>query len=239
MLGPLPRFALLRLLFSVCLAYFVLRILYEAPMKLYYSPAACSLSPHIVAVEAGIALELTRVNIGKTPHTTASGAEFSTVNPNGYVPVLELDDGTLLTEGPAIVQYLADLKPDSGLAPAAGTLARTRLQSWLNFIATELHKVFSPWLFHAEYGAQVHAIARGRLAERLGFVDRHLAAGGPFLMGESFTAADAYLFTVVNWSTFVDVDLSGFANLRAYMERVGARPAVREAMKAEGLKVPA
>ena len=206
-------------------------------MKLYYSAGACSLSPHIVAVEAGIALELVRVNLGKTPHTTASGADFSAVNPNGYVPVLELDDGQLLTEGPAIVQYLADLKPDRGLAPPAGTLARARLQSWLNFIGTEVHKMYSPWLFHAEYGEQAQSVARGKLAERLAFVDRHLAAGGPFLMGESFTVADAYLFTVVSWSKWVNVDLSDFAALRAYLERVAQRPAVREAMQAEGLKV--
>ncbi len=178
-------------------------------MKLYYAAGACSLSPHIVAAEAGIALQLERVNIGRTPHTTGSGHDFAAVNPNGYVPVLELDDGTLLTEGPAIVQFLADLKPESGLAPAAGTLARAQLQSWLNFIATELHKTYSPWLFHAEYGAQAQ------------------------------TVADAYLFTVVSWSKFVDVDLSAFPALRAYLERVAKRPAVREAMMAEGLKVPA
>ena len=206
-------------------------------MKLYYSPGACSLSPHIVAVEAGIALELVRVNLGKTPHTTASGADFSGVNPNGYVPVLELDDGQWLTEGPAIVQYLADLKPERALAPAAGTLARARLQSWLNFIGTELHKMYSPWLFHAEYGDAAQTVARGKIAERLGFVDRHLAAAGPFLMGESFSVADAYLFTVASWSRLVNVDLSAFDALRAYLERVGARPAVREAMQAEGLKV--
>jgi glutathione S-transferase len=208
-------------------------------MKLYYSPGACSLSPHIVAVEAGIALELVRVNLGRTPHTTASGGDFSSVNPNGYVPVLELDDGQWLTEGPAIVQYLADLKPESALAPAAGTLARARLQSWLNFIGTELHKMYSPWLFHAEYGEQAQTVARGKIAERLGFVDRHLAAAGPFLAGESFSVADAYLFTAVSWSKLVNVDLSAFDALRAYLERVGARPAVREAMQAEGLKVQA
>lgn len=208
-------------------------------MKLYYSPGACSLSPHIVAAEAGIALELVRVNLGKTPHTTASGADFSSVNPNGYVPVLELDDGQWLTEGPAIVQFLADLKPEGGLAPAAGTVARARLQSWLNFIGTELHKMYSPWLFHAEYGEQAQTVARGKLAERLAFVDRHLAANGPYLMGESFTVADAYLFTVASWSKLVNVDLSDFPAVRAHLERVGARPAVREAMQAEGLKVSA
>jgi len=208
-------------------------------MKLYYAPGACSLSPHIVAAEAGIALDLVRVNLGRTPHTTASGADFSSVNPNGYVPVLELDDGQWLTEGPAIVQYLADLKPERGLAPAAGTLARARLQSWLNFVGTELHKMYSPWLFHAEYGEQAQTVARGKLAERLAFVDRHLADNGPYLMGASFTVADAYLFTVVSWSKLVNVDLSDFPAVRAHLERVGARPAVRQAMQAEGLKVSA
>lgn len=208
-------------------------------MKLYYSAGACSLSPHIVAVEAGIALDLERVNLGKTPHTTASGIDFSTVNPNGYVPALELDDGTLLTEGPAIVQYLADLKPESGLVPPAGTVARVQVQSWLNFIGTELHKMYSPWLFHAEYGEQAHTVARKKIAERLAFVDTHLAAGGPFLLGERFSVADAYLFTIVSWSKLVRVDLSEFAHVRAYLDRVAQRPAVREAMKAEGLKVAA
>lgn len=208
-------------------------------MKLYYSPGACSLSPHIVAAEAGIALQLERVSISKTPHTTESGTVFSTINPNGYVPVLELDDGTLLTEGPAIVQYLADTKPESGLAPPAGTVARARVQAWLNFIGTELHKMYSPWLFHNEYGEQAQAVARGKIAERLAYVETHLAAGGPFLAGEAFTVADAYLFTIVNWSRFVNVDLSGYPSLRAYLERVAQRPAVREAMHAEGLKVPA
>lgn len=208
-------------------------------MKLYYSAGACSLSPHIVAVEAGIPLDLERVSLGKTPHTTASGVDFSTVNPNGYVPALELDDGTLLTEGPAIVQYLADLKPESGLAPPAGTLARVQVQSWLNFIGTELHKMYSPWLFHAEYGEQAQTAARKKIAERLAFVDAHLGAGGPFLLGERFSVADAYLFTIVSWSKLVHVDLSGFAHVRDYLDRVAQRPAVREAMKAEGLKVAA
>lgn len=208
-------------------------------MKLFYSPGACSLSPHIVAAEAGIALELERVSLGKTPHTTSSGTDFSAVNPNGYVPVLELDDGTRLTEGPAIVQYLADLKPETGLAPPAGTVARAQVQSWLNFIATELHRMYSPWLFHPEYGEQAQTVARGKIAGRLGYVDAQLAAGGPFLTGEAFTVADAYLFTVVSWSKIVNVDLASFPSLRAYLERIGARPGVRDAMRAEGLKVPA
>jgi glutathione S-transferase len=208
-------------------------------MKLFYAMGACSLSPHIVAYEAGIPLELERVDILKTPHITQSGVDFATVNPNGYVPVLVLDDGPMLTEGPAIVQYLADQRPESGLAPPAGTIDRTRLQGWLNFVATELHKMYSPWLFHPEVGPEAQNFARRKIAERLSSVERHLAAKGPYLMGERFTVADAYLFTIVGWSAFTKIDLKPFSHLRAYMDRVGARPKVREAMRAEGMKVAA
>src|SRR5690606_14162022 len=162
------------------------------------------------------------------------GVDFATVNPNGYVPVLQLDDGALLSEGIAIVQYLADLNPEAGLAPPAHTPERVSLQSWLALITTELHKMHSPWLFHPEYGAEVQAIARRKIGERLAFVEAKLAEGGPFLLGERFTAADAYLFTIVGWSAFTKVDLAPFSALRAFMERVGARPKVRAA--AQGLK---
>ncbi len=208
-------------------------------MKLYYATGTCSLSPHIVAAEAGIPLDRERVDIRKTPHVTEKGTDYSLINPLGYVPALQLDDGTVLTEGAAIVQYLADLKPESGLAPRPGTRERVLLQSWLNFIATELHKMFSPWLFHPEYGTQAQEVARAKIADRLAFVERHLSAGGPFLFGERFTAADAYLFTIVGWSDFAKVDLSAFPQLRAFMARVGSRPAVQEAMRAEGMKVAA
>lgn len=208
-------------------------------MKLYYAAGACSLASHIVAHEAGINIDLERVDISKTPHRTQSGADYATINPNLYVPALELNDGSVLTEGVAIVQYLADLKPAAGLAPAAGSAARYRFVSWLNFIATELHKNYSPWLFHAEYGTQIQDIARQRIATRLAHVEHELAAAGPYLLGESFTAADAYLFTIVGWSHFVKVDLTPFPALRAFMERVAMRPAVRQAMQAEGLKAAA
>lgn len=207
-------------------------------MKLYYATGTCSLSPHIVALEAGIPLDIERVDIFKSPHVTGIGRDFTKVNPNGYVPALELDDGTLLTEGAAIVQYLADLRPASKLAPAAGTHERYRLQSWLNFVASELHKMYSPWLFHPEYGAQAQEVARGKIAERLAYVENHLG-NGPYLMGETFTVADAYLFTIVGWSAFAKVDLSTFPRLRAYMDRIGARPKVQEAMLAEGMKLAA
>lgn len=208
-------------------------------MKLYYATGTCSLSPHIVAREAGISLDIERVDIFKKPHVTSTGHDFTKVNPNGYVPVLELDDGSLLTEGAAIVQYLADLRPEAKLAPAAGTRERYELQSWLNFVASELHKMYSPWLFHPEYGTQAQEVARGKIAERLASVESHLAGTGPYLMGETFTAADAYLFTIVGWSGFAKVDLSAFPRLRAFMDRVGARPTVREAMRAEGMKLAA
>jgi glutathione S-transferase len=208
-------------------------------MKLYYSAGTCSLAAHIVAREAGVAIELERVNIHKTPHETASGADFHQINPKGYVPVLELDDGSLLSEGAAIVQYLADLNPQLGLIPAAGTLERYRLQAWLNFVATELHKMYSPWLFHPEYGAAIQQIARDKIGGRLTFVEEHLAEQGPYLTGEQFTAADAYLFVIVGWSTYAKVDLTPYANLRLFMELVGSRPKVLEAQAAERAKLAA
>ena len=208
-------------------------------MKLYYATGTGSLSPHIVAREADVPLELERVDIRRTPHVTATGIDFTTVNPNGYVPALRLDDGSVLTEGAVIVQYLADLNPASGLIPPAGTPERYRVQSWLTFIATELHKMYSPWLFHPEYGAQAQGVARDKIAQRLAFVEDHLAASGPFVMGDRFSVADAYLFTIVGWSGFARIDLSGFPHLRTFMERVGSRPKVREALAVESLKAPA
>jgi len=208
-------------------------------MKLYYSAGTCSLAAHIVAREAGIALDLERVDIHKTLHMTASGVDFVQINPAGYVPVLQLDDGSLLSEGAVIVQYLADLNPESGLMPPAGMLERYRLQSWLNFVATELHKMYSPWLFHPEYGAAMQQIARDKISERLTLVEGHLAEQGPYLTGEQFTAGDAYLFVIVGWSTYAKVDLAPFPNLRAFMAQVGSRPKVREALAVERVKLSA
>jgi glutathione S-transferase len=204
-------------------------------VKLYYATGTCSLSPHIIAREAGIALALERIDLRSSPRVTETGADYAAINPNRYVPALQLDDGSVLTEGAAIALYLADLKPDAGLAPPPGTPERHRLQAWLVFIATELHKMYSPWLFHPEYGAQAQDVARGKIAERLAYVETHLAASGPLLMGERFTAADAYLFTVVGWSRAAKVDLAAFPALRAFMERVGERPHVRAAMEAHGM----
>jgi glutathione S-transferase len=203
-------------------------------MKLYYAPGTCSLSPHIVAREAGLSIDLERVDIGKTPHRTEGGASFNTVNAKGYVPALVLDDGGVLTEGAAIVQYLADLAPQSALAPAAGTIERYRLQEWLTFISSELHKMFSPWLFHPEHGEVAAAAARAKIAERFAFLDAQLTARA-YLMGERFTAADAYAFTIVGWARPAHIDLTPYPHLRGYMERIAARPKVQEAMRAEGL----
>ena len=200
-------------------------------MKLYYSPGACSLSPHIVALEAGIALQFEKVD-GKAKRTE-SGQDFWQVNPKGYVPALELDNGELLTEGPAIVQYLADLKPESGLAPANGTLPRYRLQEILGYINSEIHKSYSP-LFKPDTPEATRAERKAYLLKRYQLVEDVLAKQ-PFLLGDTFTTADAYLFTVTNWARHVDLDLSGFPALLAFQKRVAERPAVQKAMQAEGL----
>jgi glutathione S-transferase len=190
-------------------------------MKLYYSPGACSLSPHIVAREAGLALELEKVDLGAKK--TASGEDFRAINPKGYVPAIRLDDGTLLTEGPAIVQYLVDQKPDSGLAAE-----RYKLAEWLAFLNSEVHKVWSAlWNPRAE-----RAPILAKLEPRLAYLEQVLAEK-PFLMGERFTAADAYLFTLLNWAQWTGVTLSSV--LAQYAERVRQRPKVQEALKAEGL----
>jgi len=200
-------------------------------MKLYYSSGACSLSPHIVALEAGIDLPLEKVD-GKAKRTE-TGADFWQINPKGYVPALALDNGELLTEGPAIVQYLADLKPESGLAPANGTLARYRLQEMLGYINSELHKTYSP-LFKPETPAEVRQERKEYLRKRYALLEGVLAKQ-PWLLGDHFTAADAYLFTVTNWARHVDLDLSGFPALMAFQKRVAERPAVQKAMQEEGL----
>jgi glutathione S-transferase len=195
-------------------------------MKLYYSPGACSLSPHIVAREAGIPIELEKVDLGAK--RTASGEDFRTINPKGYVPAIRLDDGTLLTEGLAIVQYLADQKPDSGLAARAGSPERYRLSEWLAFLNSEIHKTWSGlWNPKAE-----RAPVLEKLQPRLAFLEGHLSKNS-YLMGERFTAADAYLFTLLNWAQWTGVDLP--KTLARYAEKVKARPKVQEALKAEGL----
>jgi len=200
-------------------------------MKLYYSPGACSLSPHIVSREAGIALELKKTST--KDKTVEGGGDYWKVNGKGYVPALELDNGQVLTEGPVIVQYLADQKPDSGLAPKAGSIERYRLQEWLNFITSEIHKQFSP-LFRPTTPDEYKKIAKENLASRFKWLDQQLA-GKDYLMGKQFTVADAYLFTVLRWTVPTQIDLAQWPNLKAYVDRVGARPAVHQALKDEGL----
>jgi glutathione S-transferase len=200
-------------------------------MKLYYAPGACSLSPHIVSRELGIPVELKKVNT--KDKTIDGGGDYWKVNGRGYVPALELDDGQILTEGPAIVQYLADLKPEAGLAPKAGSFARYRLQEWLNFLTSEVHKQFSP-LFRPTTPEDYKKIARENIAARFDWLDKQLA-GKDYLMGKQFTVADAYAFVLINWSKFMNIDLARWPNIAAFQKRVGARPKVQEALQAEGL----
>lgn len=200
-------------------------------MKLYYSPGACSLSPHIALHESGLAFEA--VPAPTKTHQLPDGTDYYTINPLGYVPLLELDNGERLREGPAIVQYIADQAAGKNLAPANGTMARYRLQEWLTFIGTELHKGFSP-LFNPAMPAEAKTIASDKVLSRLKWIDGELK-GKNYLMGEDFTVADGYLFTVTNWAPKVGVDISGLANLAAYRARVAARPGVQAALKAEGL----
>jgi glutathione S-transferase len=200
-------------------------------MKLYYSPGACSLSPHIALLEAGLAFEA--VLVSTKTHQLADGTDFYSINPLGYVPVLELDDGRRLREGPAIVQYIADQAPATQLAPANGTFERYKLQEWLTFIGTEVHKTFSP-LFTPGATAEAKAGSLTQLKKRFTWLDGELA-GKQFLMGDTFSVADGYLFTVTNWSKYVGLDLSDLANLQTYVGRIAGRPAVLAALKAEGL----
>lgn len=200
-------------------------------MKLYYSNGACSLSPHIVLRESGLPFTLVRAST-KT-HALDDGTDYYTINPKGSVPLLELDNGERLTEGPVIVQYIADQVPGKSLIPAAGTWERYRAQEWLNFITSELHKGFSP-LFNPATPDEYKTIARANLIKRFTFVDSKLE-GKSYLMGDTFSVPDAYLFTVTNWAGAVGLDLSGFKNVGAFMERMRARPAVQEALQAEGL----
>jgi glutathione S-transferase len=200
-------------------------------MKLYYSPGACSLSPHIVAREAGLDLQLEKVDTKS--HTYDGGADFYQVNPKGYVPALEIKAGEVLTEGPAIVQYLGDQKPQSGLVPPAGSAERYRLQEMLGYINSEIHKAYSP-LFNKATPEETAAERREYLKKRYAYLEGVLATR-KYLVGDQFTAADAYLFTVTNWAQYVKLDLSGFPNLQEFQKRIAERPAVKQAMKEEGL----
>ena len=200
-------------------------------MKLYFAPGACSLSPHIILREAGVPFELKKVDLGSK--AIEGGGNYAEINPKGYVPALELSNGEVLTEGPAIVQYVADQNPASNLAPKNGTLERYRLQEWLNFITSELHKNFGA-LFQKTISEDWKKAALNNIDRRLSFVAEKLE-GKQFLLGEQFSVADAYLFTVLGWSSHLNIDLSKWPALVDYSKRIGARPKVQEAMRAEGL----
>lgn len=200
-------------------------------MKLYFSPGACSLSPHIVLHETALPHETVKVDL--KAKTTADGGDYLKTNPKGQVPALELDDGSVLTEGPAIVQYLADKAPDAKIAPAGGSFERYKLQEWLNYLTTEIHKTFSP-LFGADTPAEYKEIASRKLNKQFGFLDKELGSRS-YLTGDRYSVADAYLFTLTNWARPTNIDLSPFPNVLAYRKRVGERPAVQAAMKHEGL----
>ena len=200
-------------------------------MKLYYSPGACSHAPHILLREAGLDFSLEKVDLAAKK--TETGADFKAINPHGYVPALQLKDGTVITEGPAIDQYIADLVPAKKLAPAAGTPERYKLQSWLNFISTEVHKQFSP-LFNKAMPEEVKIMQKEKLGQRFDTINEHLSKS-TYLLGESFTAADAYLYTVLNWTRFFAIDLAKWPAIKSFMEQVAARPSAQAAAKAEGL----
>jgi len=200
-------------------------------LKLYYVPGACSLSPHIALEESG--LPYTAIAMDGKTHKLQDGTDFYTINPLGYIPVLQLADGSTLREGPVIVQYIADQAPQKNLAPANGTLARYRLQEWLIFISTELHKNFGP-LFNPATPNDFKAAIKDRLLERLKWIDGELK-GRDYLMGEQFTVADGYLFNVTNWAVLCGVDISALIHINALRDRIAKRPAVQKVMRAEGL----
>ena len=201
-------------------------------MKLYYSPGACSLSPHIVMREAGMAFDMERVDLAS--HQTETGADFTQINPKGYVPALRLDDGQVLTEGAAIVQYIADLHPEAGLAPKPGTLERTRLHEYLNYIAAEYHKAFVP-LFTSDATEAAKAAAVNNVGRRLDYFEKIFSDGRAYLMGDKFSVADAYLFVVSNWTKPTGISLDKWPNVTAFVARVAGRGKVQDALRAEGL----
>ena len=200
-------------------------------MKLYYAPGACSMSPHIALREAGLDFEAIQVDLGAKK--TKSGADYRQINPKGAVPALEIDGGQVLTEGSAIVQYIADKKPGSKLAPSAGTTERYRLQEWLNYIASEIHKGFSP-LFNPKAPDEWKSMVKDMLGGKFDYLSKQLD-GKSYLMGDTFTVADGYLFTILTWAKGMNIDLAKWPVLKAYVERVAARPAVAATLKAEGL----
>lgn len=204
-------------------------------MKLYYSPGACSLSPHIVLREVGMRFEMEQVDLAS--HKTKSGADFTQVNPKGYVPALRLDDGQVLTEGVAIVQFIADLHPEAGLVPTPATLARARLQEHLNFIASEFHKAFAPF-FAADASEAAQTAAAATIGHRLDYFENIFADGRPYLLGDTFSVADAYLFVISTWTKPTGIGLDKWPHVADFVKRVARREKVREAMHAEGILLP-
>lgn len=205
-------------------------------MKLYYSPAACSLAVHIALREAGIPVTLARVDL--IHHTLAEPEngtnDYYAVHPRGYVPLLELDDGSRHSEASALLQFIADQAPTRALLPQPGTMARLEAVRWLTLISTEMHKVFSPWLWHKETADSTAQACRDKLHKRFAELENHLASRA-YLMGDQFTVADAYCFTIVSWARLLHLPLTAYPKLQEYLSRVAARPAVQEAMRAEGL----
>ena len=201
-------------------------------MKLYYSPAACSLAVHIALREAGVAAELVPVDLAR--HQLADGSDYLAIQPRGYVPLLELDDGSRHSEASALLQYVAESSPQAGLLPAVGSPERLQVLQWVTFVATELHKVFSPWLWHKETADSTRKAVKDKLAARFAELDQVLATRA-FIAGDAFSIADAYAFTIVRWAPMLGLSLKAYPQLEAYLQRVAARPAVQAALQAEGL----
>jgi glutathione S-transferase len=200
-------------------------------MKLYHSPGACSLAVHIVLREAGLPFELVKVDLAT--HRLEDGSDYHAVSPRGYVPLLQLDDGTRHTEAAALLQYVAEIAPRQGLLGVAGSRRRFQILQWLTFVGSELHKVFSPWLWHKETAESTRIAVKEKLAARFAELDAHFASND-YLAGD-FSVADAYCFTIVNWANFLALPLKGYPHLQAYLTRVASRPLVRETLVAEGL----
>ncbi|MEP2717316.1 glutathione transferase GstA [Pseudophaeobacter sp.] len=201
-------------------------------MKLYYKPGACSLASHIALIETGHALEIEAVDTDA--HQTETGVDYHTINPKGYVPALEMDDGSVLTEGPAILQYIADSNPEAGLAPVAGTMARVRMQEQLNWVGTELHKAFGP-LFRANASASDKEVARTAVAGKFDLIEAQLEDGREWLVADQFSVADAYLFVVANWANFTGIGIEQWPYLKTFVDRSASRPTIQAAMRMEGL----
>lgn len=201
-------------------------------MKLYFSPAACSLAVHIALRETGVQPELVAVDLAT--QKLADGTDYRTVNPRGYVPLLELDDGSRHTEGAALLQHVADGAPSARLLPAAGSRERLQVLEWVTFVSTELHKVFSPWLWHKETADSTRKAVKDKLALRFAEVEQVLA-GRDFIASDAFTIADAYAFTILRWAPMLGLSLKAYPRLEGYLQRIAARPAVLAALQAEGL----